>query len=84
MAKEEIWGVSIDRARSFFQSQPDVSAESDDVYLFRTARIVLEELPASNIGIWSARRIRLRMEGPDAEVKEIHHRYFVQFLSTGG
>ena len=84
MRKEEIWGVSIDRARAFFRSQADVLEDSPDVYTFHTVRITLEELEPSRTGIWSARRIRLGMEGPDAELKAIHHRYFMQFLSTGG
>jgi hypothetical protein len=29
-------------------------------------------------------RIHLRMEGEDADVESIYHRYFIQFLSTGG
>ena len=40
MVKEEIWSVSIERARAFFRSQEDV--------------------------------------------ENIYHRFFIQFLSTGG
>ena len=84
MTKEEIWSVSIDRVRSFFRSQADVTEESADRYTFREVRITLEELEPPDTGFWSARRIRLRMEGPEADLKVIHHRYFLQFLSAGG
>ena len=40
-------------------------------------------MPAK-MGIWSGKRIHLRMEGEDADVEAIYHRYFIQFLSTGG
>ena len=33
MMKEEIWSVSIQRARAFFREQDDVSEESANVYL---------------------------------------------------
>ena len=29
-------------------------------------------------------RIHVRMEGEDEDVENIYHRYFIQFLSTGG
>ena len=33
---------------------------------------------------WAAKRSRVRMEGRDADVEELYHRYFIPFLSTGG
>ena len=84
MKKEEIWGVAIDRARSFFCSQPDVSEAAWDAYTFRAVCITLDDLEPANNGIFSARRTRLVMEGPEEEVKVIHHRFFIQFLSAGG
>jgi hypothetical protein len=35
------------------------------------------------MGIWASKRIHLRMEGEDADVEEIHHRFFIRFLSQG-
>ena len=35
------------------------------------------------MGVWAAKRIRVHMEGEDADVENIYHRYFIQFLSTG-
>ena len=84
MKKEEIWGVSIQRVREFFLAQPDVSEVSANSYTFQSVRITLEELEPANNGIFSARRTRLVMEGPEEEVKIIHHRFFLQFLSAGG
>jgi len=84
MIKEEIWSVSIQRARAFFREQEDVQEESTNEFLFNTCRITLTELKPKGKGVWAAKRIGVRMEGEDADVENIYHRYFIQFLSTGG
>ena len=84
MIKEETWCVSIQRARSFFREQEDVTEESVNVFLFGSCRITLTELKPKGMGVWAAKRIQLHMEGEDADVEAIYHRYFMQFLSTGG
>ena len=84
MMKEEIWSVPIQRARAFFREQDDVAEESANVYRFGTCRILLTELKPKGMGVWAAKRIQVRMEGDDADVENIYHRYFIQFLSTGG
>ena len=84
MIKEETWSVSIQRARSFFREQEDVAEESSNVFLFGSCRVALTELKPKGMGVWAAKRIRVHMEGEDADVEAIYHRYFMQFLSTGG
>ena len=84
MLKEETWSISIQRARDFFREQQDVTEESANVYLFGSCRITLTELKPKGMGVWAAKRIQVRMEGEDADVENIYHRYFIQFLSTGG
>ena len=84
MTKEETWSVSIQRARSFFRDQEDVTEESMNVYLFKSCRVTLTELKPKGMGVWAAKRIKDHMEGEDADVEDIYHRYFIQFLSTGG
>ena len=84
MLKEETWSVSIQRARSFFREQPDVTEESSNTFLYNSCRIALTELKPKGMGVWAAKRIQIRMEGEDADVEAIYHRYFIQFLSTGG
>ena len=84
MLKEEIWSISIQRARSFFRDQEDVTEESINDFVFRFCRIHLTELKPKGMGVWAAKRIQVRMEGQDADVEDIYHRYFIQFLSTGG
>ena len=84
MTKEETWSVSIQRARSFFRDQEDVTEESLNVYLFKSCRVTLTELKPKGMGVWAAKRIQVRMEGGEADVEAIYHRYFIQFLSTGG
>ena len=84
MVKEEIWSVSIQRARAFFREQDDVAEENCNSFAYRTCRISLTELKPKAMGVWAAKRIRIRMEGEDGDVEAIYHRYFIQFLSTGG
>ncbi|MBR2047284.1 MAG: hypothetical protein IJ960_01670 [Oscillospiraceae bacterium] len=84
MIKEETWSVSIQRARAFFREQSDVTEENADHYSFGSCRISLTELKPKGMGVWAAKRIKVRMEGEDADVEAIYHRYFIQFLSTGG
>ena len=82
--KEETWSVSIQRARAFFREQEDVTEESINAFLYNTCRITLTELKPKGMGVWAAKRIKICMEGEDADVEKIYHRYFIQFLSTGG
>ena len=84
MIKEEIWSISIQRARAFFREQTDVTEEGLNDYSFGTCRIHLTELKPKGMGVWAAKRIQVRMEGEAADVEAIYHRYFIQFLSTGG
>ena len=84
MLKEEIWSVPLQRARAFFRDQDHIQEENPNRFLFGTCRIDLTELKPKGMGIWAAKRIQVRMEGEDADVEEIYHRFFIQFLSTGG
>ena len=84
MLKEETWSISIQRARAFFRKQDDVTEESANVYCCGSCRITLTELKPKGMGVWAAKRIQVHMEGDDADVGDIYHRYFIQFLSTGG
>ena len=84
MVKEEIWSIALPRVSAFFQKQEDVTEEDTNTFTFRSCRIRLTELPPRGEGIWAVKRIRLHMEGDDADVENIYHRYFMQFLSAGG
>ena len=84
MIKEETWSVPMQRARAFFREQEDIIEESANCYCFGSCRITLTELKPKGMGVWAAKRIQVRMEGEDADVEDIYHRYFIQFLSTGG
>ena len=84
MLKEEIWSISIQRARSFFREQEDVTEKGINDFAFRSCHIHLTELKPKGMGVWAAKRIQVRMEGGAEDVESIYHRYFIQFLSTGG
>ena len=84
MLKEETWGVAIDRARRFFREQPDVREENANTFRFGDCTVTLTELKPKGMGVWAAKRIQVRLEGEDTDVEAIYHRFFIQFLSTGG
>lgn len=84
MIKEEIWSISIQRARAFFRDQKDVTEENENAFVFGTCRISLTELRPKGMGVWAAKRIQVRMEGEQEDTEKIYHRFFIQFLSTGG
>lgn len=84
MIKDEIWSVSLERAVKFFDSLEDVERSGKNEYRFRSSVIRLTELKPKGMGIWAAKRIKLYIEGNDADTEEIYHRFFIQFLSTGG
>ena len=60
-----------------------MTEENINVFLYNTCRITLTELKPMGMGVWAAKRIRVHMEGEDADVENIYHRCFIQFLSTG-
>ena len=82
MVLRENWAVKADRIRDFFRSQYDVT-ESEGVFFYKNCRITLTSLLPQN-GIFAVSRTELQIDGPDKEVHEIHHRFFLRFLSAGG
>lgn len=83
MVKDETWSVSLERARKFFREQEDVEERANG-FEYRSCRIQLTELKPKGMGIWAAKRIKMHMEGEEEDVFAIYHRFFIQFLSTGG
>ena len=84
MTKEETWGIAIERARAFFREQEDVQGENRNLFLHGTCHIALTELKPKGMGVWAAKRTKVVMEGEEADVEEIYHRFFIRFLTTGG
>ena len=84
MTKEETWGIAIDRARSFFREQSDVTEENANCFLYKACKITMTELKPKGMGVWAAKRTRVHMDGEDSDVEEIYHRFFIRFLTTGG
>ena len=83
MTKEKIWNISLQQAVEYFRGQEDVQEERSNVFVFRSCRILMRELKPASMGIWSGKRINMRMEGEEADVEEIYHRFFMRFLSMG-
>ncbi|MBR6800167.1 MAG: hypothetical protein IKM61_00245 [Eubacteriaceae bacterium] len=84
MIKDEVWSVSLDRAVRFFDSLEDVEKTNENEYRYLSAVIRLTELKPKGMGIWAAKRIKLHIEGNDEDTEAVYHRFFIQFLSTGG
>ena len=84
MLKEEIWSISIQRARAFFREQEDVREENRNTFIYGSCCITLTELKPKGMGVWAAKRTKVTMEGDDPDVEAIYHRFFIRFLTTGG
>ena len=80
---DENWGISIERIRYFFSQQPDI-LQTLDGFLYKDCHIILTEMHGQVMGKWDFTRTRVQMEGNDEDVKVIHHRFYLRFLSAGG
>ena len=80
---EENWAVASDRISAFFGEQPDVQAEGAG-FRCRSCMISLIPLSGQAMGKWEIPRTQVIFEGGDEDVQEIHHRFFLRFLSAGG
>ena len=74
-------GCSIGKGNLLFHM---TGKQAFSFYNRATGESVRLVLKPKGMGVWAAKRIRIRMEGEDADVESIYHRYFIQFLSTGG
>ena len=83
MLFHENWAIKTDRIREFFRSQEDVT-ESEGIFFYKSCRITLTPLTPSQTGIFAVSRTAVQIDGPDEEAYEIHHRFFLRFLSAGG
>ncbi|MBQ9148832.1 MAG: hypothetical protein IJX69_04610 [Oscillospiraceae bacterium] len=83
MIIDEDWGIAPDRIAGFFQNQPDVISDGSG-FSYGQCRITLTAREGRAMGKWPIMRTQVRMEGPEGEVKAIHRRFFLQFLSAGG
>lgn len=83
MRIQENWAVSPARARAFFASQPDVAAAGED-FRYKSCTIRLLDVPVAAHLPFAVPRVLLEITGPEEEVRAIHRRFFLQFLSAGG
>ena len=83
MHRDENWAVDAERIRAFFRSQADVR-EQEGVFLFGSCRITLLPQTGSAMNKWALARTRILFDGDDQDVRDIHRRFFLRFLSAGG
>jgi len=83
MRREENWAIDTDRIRAFFRAQADVR-EDGGRFIFGGCIITLIPLSGNAMGKWVLPRTQIVFEGNDMDVKSIHHRFFLRFLSAGG
>ena len=83
MRMDENWAITLERISAFFHEQPDVQADGD-CFRYRSCMIVLIPLSGQAMGKWAIPRTQVIFEGSDEDVQEIHHRFFLRFLSAGG
>ena len=83
MIIEENWAIEPSRVRTFFTEQPD-AVEIPEGFCVNGCTVTLSETEGSLLGKWAIRRTCIRFEGEEADVKEVHRRFFLRFLSAGG
>ncbi len=83
MLLDENWAIKTSRIREFFRCQDDITG-SENTFYYKNCRITLLPLPPLQTGIFAVSRTQVRMDGPEEELREIHHRFFLRFLSAGG
>ena len=71
------------RARAFFDAQPDVTPCAEG-YRYRSCTIRLTPLATQSDHPFALPRTQLVIDGPEAEVRALHRRFFLRFLSAGG
>lgn len=79
---DEIWGIAFSRVSAFFASQNDVEKTGSNSFKFNNTCIELKALPDKSLGSMRVSQTRVIIRGLEAE--EIHHRFYLQFLSAGG
>lgn len=85
MAYNEIRAVPVYRIEEFFQKENNMISKNSvhgTAYFFKNCQITLEELPAKEI--LKIPRTKVVMQGDDNDTKEIHEKFFLNFLSAGG
>ena len=83
MTYDEIWGIAFERVRGFFAAQSDVRQLSDTAFRFKNADILIEALPEKHLGSMRIKQSRIVIRG-EADADNIHHRFYMRFLSAGG
>ena len=83
MRKEEIWAISSEQAKTFFQQQPDVD-ETEKGFRFADCFVTVTALPPKGEGFWRMPQTKITMEGNEEDLNSIYRRFFLQFLSAGG
>ena len=83
MIIEENWAVSIERVQQFFTQQPDI-LQTPEGFEYADCRITLTGTQSTILGHWNMPRTWVRMEGSDEDVRAIHRRFYLRFLSAGG
>jgi len=82
MILEENWAVSAQRVRDFFSGQENVVSTADGFSL-NDCSITVTPLPRQ-AGVFAVDRSLIRFDGPEPQVRAIHQRFFLRFLSAGG
>ena len=83
MILEENWAVDPLRAGEFFAAQPG-SVPTGDGFILDRCTVTLAGTEELLFGKWPVRRCVLRFEGKEEDVRAVHRRFFLEFLSAGG
>lgn len=83
MIIDENWAVAKARIEAFFAEQSDVIPDTNG-YHYGACTILLTSIEVQDTHPFAMPRTRLIIKGPDDDVRAIHRRFFLRFLSAGG
>ncbi len=84
MQISETWSISDERIRAFFLAQNDIRKLENSIFSCGQCEIRLTPLPLREVGRFAFPQTRVEFDGLEPDVREIHRRFVLQFISAGG
>lgn len=74
-----VWAIPFHSAEEFFRKHAE---EKEHFFQYKNCIIRVEKLPEK--GILNIPQTKVSMQGREEDTKEIHKKFFLNFLSAGG
>ena len=84
MQISETWSIADERICTFFLAQNDIRKLEKDTFSYHQCEIRLISLPLRKVSRYAFPQTLVEFDGPEPDVREIHRRFVLQFISAGG